>query len=251
MVIHEMSKLAFAANETTAKVLALLSSMPGQELHTNEIARRTGSLPNAAQRALTRSLEHGLLRSRRVGNLRMWSMDQTNPLYASIRETFARTYGVPARLAEVLKKHGRVKYAFLFGSYVTAQDDPTSDIDLFIVGEPDWVSLAGAVREAGHQLGREVNAVVWTEDDVDRPTGTQRSFLDTLTSSPMMWLLGDRSQFERRARVGREGGRRGRATTQRSIAHGREGARAERKGSRQGRQSAVRGGKPRQRARAG
>src|SRR2546428_14172391 len=100
--------------------------MPGQELHTNEIIRRTASLPNAAQRALTRSEAQGLIASRRVGNLRLWQMDPKNPLYAAILEMFARTRGVPARLAEVLRKGPRANLAFLLGSYVDSSDDACS-----------------------------------------------------------------------------------------------------------------------------
>lgn len=240
-----MPKLPFAANETTAKVLALLSSTPGQELHTNEIARRTQSVPNAVQRALTNSLERGLVQSRRVGNLRLWSMDQRNPLYASIRETFARTYGVPARLATVLERHGGVKYAFLFGSYVTARDDATSDIDLFIVGDPDWVSLTEAVRNASEELGREVNSVVWSESDLDRATGTQRSFLDTITTAPMMWLVGDRTEFDRRAGVATEVVKRGVAASGRAVDDRRQRTTPKSKGPRQRREATAGGGKSR------
>lgn len=245
-----MPKLPFAANETTAKVLALLSSMPGQELHTNEIARRTESVPNAVQRALTKSLERGLVQSRRVGNLRLWSMNQRNPLYASIRETFARTYGVPAQLAQVLERHGHVKFAFIFGSYVTARDDPTSDIDLFVVGDPDWVQLSEVVRDAGRDLGREINTVVWTDGDLDHSQGNQRSFLDNILDAPMMWLLGDRSEFERRARMGREVVRSGSSAPGRSVGDRREGPRAEGERPRKGREGALRRRKSRDRARS-
>ncbi len=249
MFIHTMPGLPFAANPTTAKVLALLSSMPGQELHTNEIARRTGSVPNAVQRALTQSEARGLIRSRRLGNLRLWSMDQQNPLYASLRETFARTYGVPAHLREVLTQDTAVVFAFLFGSYVTAQDDPTSDIDLFIVGSPDWIRLTQAVRNAGHELGREVNPVVWTENDLRRPTPTQRGLLDNILSAPMMWLVGDRSEFERRAAVGSKVAERRPTASRGTEQLDRQSSAAEGKGSRKGRKGTSSERKSRERAR--
>lgn len=177
-------------NETTAQVLALLSSIPGQELHTNEIIRRIQGNPAAVQRALTRGERGGLIQSRRLGNLRLWSMDPKNPAYRSMRELFARTRGVPAHLAAALEQTPGVKRAFLFGSYVTAQDDPTSDIDLFVVGTPDWVSLSAALRAAGRQLGRIVNPIVWSERDFAHPAPDQRAFLDSVLHGPMMSLVG-------------------------------------------------------------
>lgn len=244
-----MTRLPLAINETTGRVLALLSSMPGQELHTNEIVRRTRSLPNAVQRALTRSEARGLIESRRLGNLRLWRMDPKHPLYAPMREMFARTYGVPSRLADVLGSDPRVKLAFLFGSYVTAQDDATSDIDLFVVGGPDWAALSEAIREAGQQLGREVKPVVWSERDLSRSTPAQRSFLDNLLAGPTMWLVGDRSALEAGTGVGRAVARGRRAAAPRSGTGG--GARPAAKGTgpRQGRQDPRRQRQSRQRAR--
>lgn len=244
-----MPKSPLAANVTTAKILALLSSIPGQELHTNEIARRTASLPNAVQRALTAGEARGLMKSRRLGNLRLWSMDPANPLYPSIRDTFARTYGVPARLRQVLERGRGVLFAFLFGSYVTAQDDPTSDIDLFIVGPPDWTRLTRTIGEAGRELGREVNPIVWSEDDLRHPTPTQRELLDNLLAAPMMWLVGDRAEFERRAAVGTQVARSGRATTRRSEREQRGRTAPEGERSPQGREAAPRKRQPRKRAR--
>lgn len=189
-----MKTQSLFGNATTAQVLALLSSMPGQELHTNEIIRRIQGNPNAVQRALTRSEGGGLIQSRRLGNLRLWSMDPDIATYGSMRELFARTRGVPAHLAAALEKAPGVTRAFLFGSYVTAQDDPTSDIDLFVVGAPDWVSLSSALRSAGRQLGRTVNPIVWTEGDFAHPAPDQRAFLDSVLRGPMMSLVGSRSR---------------------------------------------------------
>lgn len=244
-----MAGLPIAVNQTTGRVLALLSSIPGQELHTNEIMRRTKSLPTAVQRALTRSEERGLIQSRRVGNLRLWRMDPKHPLYAAMREMFARTYGAPSRLAEILGRDPRVKLAFIFGSYVTAQDDATSDIDLFVVGGPDWVALSDGIREAGEQLGREVRPVVWSEKDLRKPSPTQRSFLDNVLAGPTMWLVGDQTELARHAGMGAEVGRGGRAASPRTRAGRSARVAAEGKGPRQRREDARGKRQPRQRAR--
>src|SRR6266850_8139320 len=105
-------------SETAARALALLASLPGQELHTNELLRRTGSNPNSIQRTLTQLERTGVLRSRRVGNLRLWRMDSDHPLYTTVRDLVMRTSGLPARLQTLLARDRDIKYAFLFGSFV-------------------------------------------------------------------------------------------------------------------------------------
>src|SRR5206468_10573015 len=120
------------------RIVALLAAVPDQELHTNELIRRTGSNPNAVQRAVVQLERTGVLRSRRVGNLRLWRMDRDNPLYATVRDLVMRTSGLPVRLQTILARDKGIKYAFLFGSFASAQDESASDIDLFVVGSADW-----------------------------------------------------------------------------------------------------------------
>jgi predicted nucleotidyltransferase len=238
MVIYTspMKAAGLVGNETTARILALLSSIAGDELHTNEIIRRINGNPTGVQRALLKSQANGLITSRRVGNLRLWRMDPQNPLYASMREVFARTRGIPAQLAKVLAKMPGVRLAFLFGSYVTAQDNPTSDIDLFVIGSPDWLQLSEAVRAAGHQLGRVVNPIVWSESELANPPAANRVFLDSILSEPMMWLVGNREALDKiRSDVGTDLAERGRAGGR--VSRGRHGATPkgkEPRGNRQG-----------------
>jgi predicted nucleotidyltransferase len=196
-------------SETAARVLALLASIQGEELHTNELIRRTGSNPNAIQRTLTQLETTGLLQSRRVGNLRLWRMDATHPLYASVRDLVVRTRGIPTRLTQILKRDPGIAFAFLFGSFVSAKDDAQSDVDVFVVGPVDWEVLAQAVRAASKEIGRDLRPVVWSLRDLEAPTVAQRAFLENVLADPVIWLVGDRDEFERRrglARTVAEGG---------------------------------------------
>lgn len=184
-------------SETATSLLALLASVRGQELHTNELIRRTGVNPNAAQRTLIQLEGSGLLQSRRLGNLRLWQMNTDHPLYASVRDLVVRTRGVPIQLAKILKRDRHIAFAFLFGSYVQAQDDASSDIDIFVVGPADWGVLAQAIRAASAQVGRELRPIVWSLQDLRSSTAAQEAFLANILSDPVMWIVGDRDEFER------------------------------------------------------
>jgi len=211
-------------SETAARVLALLASMPGEELHTNELIRRTGSNPNAIQRTLTQLETTGLLQSRRLGNLRLWRMDAAHPLYASVRDLVVRTRGIPTRLTQILKRDPGIAFAFLFGSFVSARDDAQSDVDVFVVGPADWGVLAQAVSAASKEIGRELRPVVWSLRDLQRPTAAQRAFLENVLADPVIWLVGDRDEFERRRGLDRavaEGG-----TTREAKPRARQGPRS-------------------------
>ena len=210
------------------EALALLMSTPGQQLHTREIARRVGADAHPVQRALEQLLQAGLIESRRLGNLRQWSVDERSALVPAVRDVLRRTAGVAERLRTVLSRMHGVQLAFIFGSYASGKDELGSDIDLVIVGAPDWDKLSRAVATAAGEVGRDINPVVWTIDDLSRPTPTQRRFLSGLLRRPRIWIVGDDDELERSgaamgaavvrspARAPRARGRGGRAATARA-----------------------------------
>jgi predicted nucleotidyltransferase len=182
---------------TTARILALLTSTPGQSFHTREIVRRVGGTEHPVHRALTLLEEQGLVDSKRVGNLRLWSMPTTHPLYRGLREVFARTVGVAEQIRSALVGR-RVELAFIFGSYAAGHDDETSDIDLFLLGDVDWSSLHGVEKDVLARLGRELNAVTYSKEDLRQAIERGSPFFATIRDEPKIWVVGDDAALERR-----------------------------------------------------
>ena len=178
------------------EAMALLMATPGQELHTREIARRVNADAHPVQRALERMLDAGLVQSRRLGNLRLWSA-RDSELAAPVREIVRRTAGLAEALRSALSSMRGVQLAFLFGSYASGEDKLGSDIDLFIVGSPDWTELSRAITKHEGGLAREINSVVWTIDELQSPTPRQQRFLNGLMRKPRIWLVGDDDELER------------------------------------------------------
>src|SRR5256885_16439476 len=97
------------------RALDLLISTAGQELHTREIARRIRADPHSTQLALDHLLQAGALTSRRVGNLRLWSVDASNDRVASIRGLLRRESQVAQILARGLEEMRGIRLALIFG----------------------------------------------------------------------------------------------------------------------------------------
>jgi predicted nucleotidyltransferase len=196
---------------TTARVMALLTSTPGQSFHTREIVRRIEGTEHPVHRALTLLAEQGLVDSHRVGNLRMWSMPTTHPLYRGLREVFARTAGIAEQIRGLFQDQP-VELAFIFGSYAAGNDDATSDIDLFVLGTADWRVLTRARSDSLSKLGRELNEVIYTPDELRRSIAGGSPFIETLRDEPKLWVIGDDAELD--ARIRELGGTtRGRART--------------------------------------
>src|SRR5207247_2253083 len=184
-------------NPAAAHALGLLSALAGAEIHTREVARRTRHDVHSAQLALTQLLREGFVQSRRLGNLRLWSVDPTSP--------DARRIGPPLRfatpalegLASGLATLHQVRVALVLGSFASATDRPESDIDVFVVGGVNWNKIAQLGQTVERDLGRPTNFVIWTEAEFQRPSASQVNFLADVLSRPRSFLVGGDADLER------------------------------------------------------
>ena len=188
----------FTRGRLRARVIALLTETPEPELHTREVIRRTQASPRAVQVALEQLARQGIVRSRRLGNLRLWSLARDNPLLRPLQELAKRTVGVPGRLMDLLSRVTGLDLAFIYGSYALGTEDAASDIDVFVLGQPNWKTLAGVLNELRRELGREVNVVAWTTDQLRESRTTP--FYRSLVRGPKIWLIGEEGNLERYAR---------------------------------------------------
>lgn len=185
---------------TARRALDLLVSMPGHELHTREIARRINADPHSAHAALDHLLQAGALTSRRIGNLRVWSVDASSDRLASINDLLRREGEVAQILTRGLDKMRGIPIALVFGSFASGRDAADSDIDVLLVGDVDWKRLAQLSDAVSDHVRREVNFVVWTVADLRDPTLGRRRLLHSILSHPRIMLKGDEYELTTSAR---------------------------------------------------
>jgi predicted nucleotidyltransferase len=184
---------------TQVQLLAFLTGAPGQEFHTRELVRRIGGTERPVHLALESLAKQGYVRSRRVGNLRLWSADTTHPLYSVIRDVLAKTVGLAAQIGEALRREAGVQAAFIFGSHAANTEHVSSDIDLFVLTAPGSSSrIDTTLNELSRRVSRSVNPIIWTERDLSSAADNKLPILSALRRGPRIWLIGDESDFDRR-----------------------------------------------------
>src|SRR5438094_8064218 len=102
-----------ARNPAAAHALGLLSALAGAEIHTREVARRTRRDVHSAQLALTQLLREGFVRSRRLGNLRLWSVDPNSSEARRVGPTLRFATPPVQALASGLAALHQVRVAFV------------------------------------------------------------------------------------------------------------------------------------------
>ena len=100
--------------------------------------------------------------------------------------------GSPAVLRRpLLALREQIDLAFVYGSVAAGHELASSDIDVLVVSGHDPRELATVLAEAGEQLGREVNVVVYSADELRSRIAAGSTFLTGVLDGAKIWLLGD------------------------------------------------------------
>jgi DNA-binding transcriptional ArsR family regulator len=152
-----------------ARLLARIFLHPEERVSLNQLARELGLDPATVQREAKRLEEAGILRSERIGRARLVRPNEASPFYPELTGLVFKAFGPVPVLRERLQRLAGVEIAFIYGSwasrYVGERGDPPGDIDLLILGTPDRRRLARVCREAGEELGFEINPLVLSRED--------------------------------------------------------------------------------------
>jgi predicted nucleotidyltransferase len=150
-------------------LLARIFLHPDDRLSLNQLAGELEIDPATVQREAERLEEAGILTSERIGRARLVRPNEESPFYPELSGLIFKAFGPVPVLGERLKKLAGVHAAFIYGSwakrYAGERGEAPGDIDLLIVGKPDRRKLARVSREAGEDLGFEVNPTVLSRED--------------------------------------------------------------------------------------
>jgi len=128
--------------------------------------------------------------SQREGSQRYFRVNTASPLYEPVRDLVRRTIGAPAVLRRHLEVVAGVESAVIFGSYADGRLKADSDIDVLIVGSPDRDQLTEALEAASGELGRDVNEVVMTLDELNRRRAASDALVRSIDSGRVSVVIG-------------------------------------------------------------
>jgi DNA-binding transcriptional ArsR family regulator len=130
----------------------------------SELARELdvdrGTLTREADR-----LEHaGLIRSERVGRQRILHPDRESLYYPELSVLLLKALGPASLIEPAVARLDDVEQAFLIGSwaarYLGEPGPPPGDVDVLLIGTPDWGAVVRMARELTDVLGQEVNPTI-------------------------------------------------------------------------------------------
>lgn len=182
-------------SKTRVKLLTLFLMNPEREMYIRETVRITNENINAIRRELSNLEEIGLLKSRRRGNTKSYTVNKNMPIYNELTNIILKTEGVAKLLQENLSELGKVKNAFIYGSFASKKAGLNSDIDLFIIGKVDENQLIMLIKKVEKKLSREINYVLFGPNELKERIKNKDPFVSNVLKEPKIMLIGNLDEF--------------------------------------------------------
>ncbi len=184
-------------SKTKQAALGLLFAQDHAPVHLRELARQAGVSPAMMAKELQVLLRAGLVAEKRDGNRRLFSAERSSPVFEELAAIARKTVGVAAVLRTVLAGVVGVDQAFVFGSVARGTAHAGSDVDLWVTGHCDFTALLVACSQAAARLGRPVNPVLYTPQEVAALVQEDNPFLAQVRQQARLTLQGSADDIVR------------------------------------------------------
>lgn len=182
-------------SKARVKVLKLLIFSPG-EFHLREIARRTKVSAPYIKKELKNLKDAGLIAERSEGNLKLFRINKSSPIFDELKRIFFKTEILGDFLRKGFEKT-EIKYSLIYGSFASGKESETSDIDVLVIGDLKEKELVEIIRNSEKKAGREINYILWSESEFRKKASERHHLLKEIAGKPLIMLKGDENEFRR------------------------------------------------------
>lgn len=190
--------LAALLTDTQIQVLNLLLMHPDQDFYQREMADRLRLHLRSVQQVLQRLVDGGLVLREKRGRQVYYRVNPAHPIITELTAIFVKTVGVAHRLRQALQElDNMVEVALIYGSWARGEQQADSDVDLLVVGQAGTREVVSVLDEAIAQLGRELNPVAMSPQELRDRARDQDHFITSVLAGPKIYLIGTENDLRR------------------------------------------------------
>lgn len=183
-----------------SKVLGWLFTHPDERYFVRQLTSLLREDSTNVSRELIRLEKTGILVSTKEGKQKYYQANRKSPIYDDLHGLIIKTTGVADVLRSALAPSaGCIKVAFVFGSIAIGNENRRSDIDMIIIGEISFGDVSSLLHEAEEQLGREINPVVYSQQEFNTRVAQQQNFVTNVLNNEKIFIIGDEYELKRLA----------------------------------------------------
>jgi predicted nucleotidyltransferase len=179
-----------------ARLIRYFLIRPDARAHLREVQRVMGLGGASVQRALNRLVELGALDRTEEDGRTLFSVISRAPIWRALRLIESGAKDPVPLMREVLVDVPGIGAAFIFGSMATGDIHDESDVDVLVVEHASMErrKLNQRTAQAGILLGRQVNTVRYTPEELGERLGDRSSpawaFVHAVLRGPKEWIAG-------------------------------------------------------------
>jgi len=176
-------------------IFRLYFTNPEKAFYLRELERELGVPVSMLRKELVALERSGIFAASKKGNLLYYSLNKEYPLYNELKSIVFKTVGIKASLLKTLSQLERIKTAFIYGSYAKNADNAKSDIDLFVIGNPDEDILIEKINKLEKLLKREINYSIYSKLDFEKKKKQKDPFIEDLLKNKKIFLIGGENEL--------------------------------------------------------
>jgi len=172
-------------------IFRLYFTNPDKSFYLRELERELGTPVSILRKELVSLEKEGLFSSSKQGNLLYYTLNKAYPLYNEIKTIVFKTVGIQGALSREFSDIKGIEAAFIYGSYAKDSTNAKSDVDLFIIGDPDEDVIIEKTDSLEKILKREINYSIYSRIDYKKKKLQKDPFINDVLKNKKLFLLGD------------------------------------------------------------
>jgi uncharacterized protein len=170
------------------KILDWFFSHKDESYFVRQVASIVSEDPTNVSREMAGLEILGILKSKRLGNLKHFQVDPACPFFHELRGLVLKTTGIAGQIREALERLAGIDYAFVYGPRAAGKKG--SEVDLVIVGEVDLARLDVLLKGLGKKIGNEINYIFYNRVEFKSQRAAQEGVLAEVLQSPKLMVIG-------------------------------------------------------------
>jgi predicted nucleotidyltransferase len=182
-------------SKTRVRLITRLVMNPKQTFYIRELSRQLGIPYGMVYREIGNLAELGIITLEKRGKITVIHVNESLPYIGDLRNLVLKTTGVSHVILERIPGKDDIRFMLIFGSMASGDYGEHSDIDLMVVGSLDEEPLLEAAKRIEEETGREVNYLLWSEEEFHKKVKNGNHLLLDIAEKPLIMLVGREDEF--------------------------------------------------------
>lgn len=184
-------------SKTRVTLLSKLMMDPHRRYYIRELSKILNIPYGMLYREVKNLVSLGIITVEKKGKISLLSVNTDLPYFEELRGLMIKTAGLGDMIRDVLSGFVGIRYALIYGSFASGEETERSDVDLLAVGDIDEEDLLMSMSGVEKSVGREVNYILWSEDEFLKRVKEELHLLVDISLKPVLMLVGDEDEFRR------------------------------------------------------